>query len=62
VIVTENGNVSTLDFKTVDLSTGFISGSRLAFALVVDVRLYAERVNRALSAVHAGSEEARADA
>lgn len=63
VIVTENGNVSTLDFKSVDLATtGFISGSRLAFALIVDLRFYSERVEAVFAAIDAERAKAVSDA
>lgn len=62
IIVTQNGNVSTLAFDSVQLNTGYISGSRIAFALVVDLRLYSERVERALAAVDAEREKALRDA
>jgi len=56
IVTTENGNVSTMPFATIDLHPGFISGGRLAFALVVDLRLYSERVERALAAADAERE------
>ncbi|MES2300878.1 MAG: hypothetical protein V4521_02195 [Pseudomonadota bacterium] len=49
VVVAENGNVSSLPYDQADLRTGFLSGARLAFALVVDLRLYAERVSAAIA-------------
>ena len=56
IVTTENGNVSTMPFGSIDFRTGFISGGRLAFALVVDLRLYSERVERALAAADAERE------
>jgi len=49
ITVLDNGNVSTLPYNASDLATGYISGGRLAFALVIDLRLYAERVERAIA-------------
>ena len=49
IVHTDNGNVSSLPYDQTELRTGFISGSRLAFALVVDLRLYAERVSAAIA-------------
>ncbi|MBW4330047.1 hypothetical protein KY084_04060 [Stakelama sp. CBK3Z-3] len=49
IVVLENGNVSTLPYNSTELRSGFISGARLAFALVIDLRLYAERVERAIA-------------
>lgn len=49
VAVTDNGNVSSLPFDQSDIRTGFVSGARLAFALVVDLRLYSERVSAAIA-------------
>lgn len=47
VVTTENGNTSTLAVNGLDLSTGFISGARLSFAMIVDLRTYDDRVERA---------------
>ncbi len=49
IVVTQNGNVSTMPYDQTELRTGFISGSRLAFALCVDLRTYADRVNAAVA-------------
>lgn len=49
ITVLDNGNVSTLPYDATELHTGYISGGRLAFALVIDLRLYAERVERAIA-------------
>lgn len=49
IIATANGNVSTLPFDQVELRTGFVSGSRLSFALAVDLKNYAERVAAAIA-------------
>lgn len=49
VVVTANGNVSTLAYDETGLRAGFVSGSRLAFALVLDLRNYAERVDAAIA-------------
>lgn len=62
IVKTENGNVSTLAFDTINLSTGFISGSRLAFALVVDLTLYSDRVARLFAEVEAERQRVLSDA
>lgn len=62
VVVTENGNTSTLDFSTLELSTGYISGSRHAYTLVVNLALYGERVERLLAATEAERAKALSDA
>ena len=49
IAVTMNGNVSTLPYRATDLSTGGVSGSRLAFAVVVDLQNYADRVAAAIA-------------
>lgn len=49
IIVTANGNVSTLPYQQTDLQTGFISGSRLRFAVVVDLQNYADQVATAIA-------------
>ena len=49
IVATSNGNVSTLEYNKTELRTGFISGSRLNFALVVDLRTYADRVAAAIA-------------
>ena len=49
IIATANGNVSTLPYDQVDIRTGFVSGARLNFALVVDLKTYAERVAAAIA-------------
>lgn len=46
IILTENGNLSTLPYDQTELRTGFISGSRLRFAVVVDWQTYADRIER----------------
>ncbi len=48
VIHSANGNVSTLAYDQAELRTGFISGSRLSFALVIDLKTYADRVDEAV--------------
>lgn len=62
IVVTENGNTSSLPFDSIDLSTGYISGSRLAFALVVDLRMYDERVERVFARVDAERQRVLSDA
>ena len=49
IIFTANGNVSTLPFTEAGLSAGYISGSRLKFALIVDLKNYADRVTAAIA-------------
>lgn len=49
LVVTANGNVSTLPFDQSGLRAGTVSGSRLAFALVVDLKNYADRVAAAIA-------------
>src|SRR5690606_28456183 len=49
VVLTDNGNVSTLPHDQAELRTGFISGARLNFALVVDLKNYADRVAAAIA-------------
>ncbi|MXP48436.1 hypothetical protein GRI43_13665 [Altererythrobacter luteolus] len=49
VIYTVNGNVSTLPYDQAELRTGFISGSRFNFALVIDLKTYADRVDEAIA-------------
>tara|TARA_B100000678_G_C18071591_1_gene446921 strand:+ start:295 stop:777 length:483 start_codon:yes stop_codon:yes gene_type:complete len=49
IIVTENGNVSTLPYDQAELRTGYISGSRFAFALVIDLKTYADRIEEAVA-------------
>ena len=49
IVATDNGNVSTLEYNQAELRTGFISGARLIFALVVDLRTYADRVAAAIA-------------
>lgn len=50
IVVTDNGNVATLPYCQSDLRTGFISGSRFKFAVVIDLRTYADRVDAAIAA------------
>jgi hypothetical protein len=50
LITMENGATSALPSDSVDLSTGFISGSFLHTALVVDVRRLRQRVQRLIEA------------
>lgn len=50
VVLTANGNVSTLPFDQAKLSTGQISGAPLTFAFVVDLKNYADRVAAAIAA------------
>jgi len=50
IVVTDNGNVSTLPYDETELRSGFISGARLAFALTVDLQNYADRVSAAIAA------------
>ena len=51
LVVTENGNVSTLPHDHDGLRAGTVSGSRLAFALVIDLKNYLDRVAAAIAAV-----------
>lgn len=44
-----NGNTSVLPYDQTELRTGFISGSRFNFALVIDVKTYADRVEEAVA-------------
>jgi hypothetical protein len=50
IVVTMNGNVSTLPYDQAGLSTGMVSGSRLAFAVTVDLKNYADRVAEVIAA------------
>lgn len=49
ILLTDNGNVSTLPYSQSELRTGYISGSRLRFAVVVDLRTYRERVEEVIA-------------
>jgi hypothetical protein len=49
IVVTMNQNVSTLPYDEAKLSGGTISGSRLAFAVAVDLKNYADRVAAAIA-------------
>lgn len=49
IVVTANGNVSTLEYDQTDLRAGMVSGARLNFALVVDLATYAARVAAAIA-------------
>lgn len=49
IVATDNGHVSTLPYNHTDLATGFISGARLRFALVIDWETYCERVAEAIA-------------
>lgn len=49
IVATDNGNVSCLAYDQTELRTGFISGARLNFALVVDLKTYADRVTAAIA-------------
>ena len=49
IVVTSNGNVSTLEYDQTDLRAGVVSGARLNFALVVDLRSYADQVAIAIA-------------
>ena len=51
VVMTQNGNVSTLPHDASSLGAGSVSGSRLAFALVIDLKNYIDRVAAAIAAV-----------
>lgn len=44
VVHTANGNVSCLAYDQTELRTGFISGSRLTFAIVIDLKTFADQV------------------
>ncbi len=50
IVVTINGNVSTLPYGQAALDTGMVSGSRLAFAVTVDLKNYADRVAAEIAA------------
>lgn len=50
IVVTANGNVSTLPYDETELRSGYISGARLAFAVAIDLQNYAERVAAAIAA------------
>lgn len=50
IVVTANGNVSTLPYDETELRSGFISGARLAFAVAIDLQNYGERVAAAIQA------------
>ena len=50
IVVTMNGKVFTLAYGGTDLSSGMVSGSRLAFAVVVDLKNFADRVAAAIAA------------
>lgn len=50
MVVTENGNVSTLPGQSLDFSGGFISGDLLRSAIVFDVRNARARIERAIAA------------
>ena len=49
VVHTANGNISTLAYDQAELRTGFISGSRFRFGLVIDLKTYADRVEEAVA-------------
>lgn len=49
VVHTANGNVSTLPYTEAGLETGYISGSRLTFGIVIDLKNYADRVSVAIA-------------
>ena len=49
IIHTANGNISTLPYTEAGLSTGYISGSRLTFGIVIDLKNYADRVSVAIA-------------
>ena len=49
VVHTANGNTSVLAYDQTELRTGYISGSRFTFALVIDLKTYADRVEEAIA-------------
>lgn len=49
VVHTANGNISTLPYTEAGLATGYISGSRLTFGIVIDLKNYADRVSVAIA-------------
>lgn len=49
VAYTDQGNVSTLPYTEAGLATGYLSGSRLRFALVIDLKNYSDLVERAIA-------------
>ena len=44
VVHTKNANISTLPYDQTELRTGYISGSRFTFALVVDFKTFMDEV------------------
>lgn len=49
VVHTANGNVATLPYNQTELRTGFISGSRLTFGIVIDLQTFFDRVDEAIA-------------
>ena len=49
VVHTANGNISTLPYSRALLETGFVSGARLKFGIVIDLKNYADRVTVAIA-------------
>ena len=49
IVHTANGNISTLPYTKASLETGYISGSRITFAITVDLKNYAERIQQAIA-------------
>ena len=49
IVHTTNGNISTLPYTKASLETGYISGARITFAITVDLKNYADRIERAIA-------------
>lgn len=49
VVHTANGKISTLPYSRALLETGFVSGARLKFGIVIDLKNYADRVTVAIA-------------
>lgn len=49
IVHTANGNVSTLPYSRALMETGFVSGSRFTFGIVIDLKNYADRVAEAIA-------------
>lgn len=49
VVHTKNANISTLPYDQTELRTGYISGSRFTFALVVDLKTFTDEVDEVIA-------------
>lgn len=49
LVHTANGNVATLPYNQTELRTGFISGSRFTFGIVIDLQTFFDRVDEAIA-------------